>query len=168
MTTSFRSGRTRVLQLAHDGERDVALQMALVELVEHDDADVLEEGIARELAAEDALGEEPEPRRGAAARARSGRGSRPRRRRAPPRSRATNSAAARAAIRRGSSTTTVPVAGEAGVEQRGGHARRLARAGRGAQHEAVAAARARRRRQGGADRSGSGAAGLAARERRLG
>ena len=50
------------------------------------------------------------------------------------------SAAARAAIRRGSSTTTVPVAGDAGVEQRGGHARRLARAGRRAQHEAPAAA----------------------------
>ena len=45
MTTSFRSGRTRVLQLAHDREREVALEVALVELVEHDDADVLEERV---------------------------------------------------------------------------------------------------------------------------
>ena len=56
-----------LLQLAHDGEREVALQVALVELVEHDDADVLEERVVGELAAEDALGDEPEPRRGPAA-----------------------------------------------------------------------------------------------------
>ena len=47
MTTSFRSGRTVCLELAHDGQREVALQMALVELVEHDDADVLEERVVR-------------------------------------------------------------------------------------------------------------------------
>jgi hypothetical protein len=56
-------GTHRLLQLADDREREVALQVALVELVEDDDPDLLEERVAHQVAAEDALGEEPEARR---------------------------------------------------------------------------------------------------------
>ncbi len=49
------------MELADDGQSDVALEVALVELVEDDDAGVFEERVAGEVAAEDAFGEEPEP-----------------------------------------------------------------------------------------------------------
>src|SRR5262249_48486348 len=53
-------GPDGVLELADDGEREITLQVALVELVEDDDAHAIQKRIAREATAEDALGDEPE------------------------------------------------------------------------------------------------------------
>ena len=63
ITTSSRSGRTSSPDLAQQGERQVGLQVPLVELVEHDGAHRLQERVGEELAGQDALGHEAEPRR---------------------------------------------------------------------------------------------------------
>ncbi len=58
MTTSRRSGRPLLLQLERAGERDVAVEMALVELVEEDRADAGQRGIGEHLAEQHAFGDE--------------------------------------------------------------------------------------------------------------
>ena len=139
MTTSFRSGRTVSCSSRTTASATSPCRWRSWNSSRTTTPTSSRNGSSRQPAPEDALGDEPEPRRRRRRAARSERGSRPRRRPRRPRCAATNSAAARAAIRRGSSTTTVPAAGDAGVEERGGHARRLSRAGRRAQHEAPAA-----------------------------
>jgi hypothetical protein len=129
----------RVLEVAHGGERDVALEVALVELVEDDDPHVLEERVDDQLAAENALGHEPEPRRRPAALLETHAVA----------DLAANRAAAlaRHPLGRGAcrdpprlEDDDVTLACEAGVQDGGRHARRLAGTGRGAQHEARARA----------------------------
>ena len=130
------------LELSHHGERDVALQVPLVELVEDDDADTLEEGIGREEPAEDPLGHEPQPGPGAAALLEA---------HAVAHLLAERTAALAGDVRRRRARRDppwlededVPIAGEARIEERRGHARRLAGAGGGAEDEAGRAAEAR-------------------------
>ena len=55
ITTRSRSGATSSPNLAQQGQGQVGLQVALVELVEDDGADRLEEGVGQELAGQDAL-----------------------------------------------------------------------------------------------------------------
>jgi hypothetical protein len=50
----------RLLQLAYDAEREITLEVTLVELVEHHDADLVEVGIADQAPREHALGHEPQ------------------------------------------------------------------------------------------------------------
>ena len=135
-------GAHGVLELAHHGEGDVALEMALVELVEHNDADALEKGIGGEESTEDAFGDEPEAGVWATAFV-------------EPHAVAdlvANHAATLAGDeRRGRPCRDPPrlededvaVPGKARVEERGRHPRGLAGAGRGAEDEAARAAEAR-------------------------
>jgi hypothetical protein len=53
-------GTHRRLQLAHHGEGDVSLQMALVKFVEDDDADIVEERVVDDLTAENTFSKEPQ------------------------------------------------------------------------------------------------------------
>ncbi len=142
MTTSLQIRTHRVLQLTDHRQRHVALQVALVELVEHDDADVLEESVADEVAREDALGEEPEAGRRAA------------------RAGETDAIAdlvadlraalARHELRRGAGRDPARLdhddllpTGEPGIEERRRHPRRLPRPRRRPQHHAVGAGQCR-------------------------
>ena len=62
MTTSRRSGRVGPLQPAQQREREVALQVALVKLVEHHGADALQPRIGEQAARQHAFGEEAQAR----------------------------------------------------------------------------------------------------------
>ena len=66
MATSFEIRPGGALEPAQQREREVALEVALVELVEQDDADGGEGGRGEELPGEEPLGDEadPRPRRG--------------------------------------------------------------------------------------------------------
>ncbi len=99
-------GPDLIADLAQERQRQVGLQVPLVELVEHDGADRLEEGVGEELAGQDALGDEAEARRVRIATLESDLVAdlSPS---SQPRSSATRRAAARAAIRRGWRTTTL-------------------------------------------------------------
>jgi hypothetical protein len=57
-------GPGAALELAQEGEAEVAVEVALVELVEDDDADVLQRRVGVELAGEQALGDEAQAGRG--------------------------------------------------------------------------------------------------------
>ena len=128
-------GTHGLLELSNHGERDVALQVALVELIQDDDPDALEERIGREEPAEHPLGHEPEARPG------------------PPAlveahaiaDLVAERAAPLAGHERGGRACgdppwledeDVPIAGEAGVEQRRRHPCRLAGPGGRAEDEA--------------------------------
>ena len=154
MTTSFRSGRRGALEPAQEREREVAVEVALVELVEDDRADRRERGVGEEPPGEEPLGDEadPRPRAGDLLEADLvADASRPTR---SPSSSATRRAASRAASRRGSSTTTSPSPASPASSSAARHARRLARAGRRLDDER------RRRAQRGDDlRAGAGRSG---------
>ncbi len=129
-------GAHRVLQFTDHGQRHVPLQMPLVELVQHHDANRFQKRIAHELATEDALGEEPQARTGAA---------RLRKADAIPDLVAHPSAAFGGDERRrgaGGDATwfqhdDLLVARQPRIEQRRRHTGRLARPRRGTQHDAV-------------------------------
>jgi hypothetical protein len=57
-------GPGAALELAQEREAEVAVEVALVELVEHDDADLTQLGVGVELAREQALGDEAQAGRG--------------------------------------------------------------------------------------------------------
>jgi hypothetical protein len=120
--------------VAHDGERDVALEVALVELVEDDDPRLLEERIGEEPPSEDALGHEPE----------SGAAAAPLLEAHPVADLGAERAAPLTRHERRGGAGRDPsgledddgaLAGEAGVEQHGRHSRRLAGSGGGAEHQ---------------------------------
>ena len=58
MTTRIKSGRTSRRTSRKQRQRQVAIQVALVKLVEDDGADGFEERVGQELPGEDALGQE--------------------------------------------------------------------------------------------------------------
>ena len=60
ITTRIRSGRTSRRTSREQGDRQVAVDAPLVELVEHDGADAFQEGVGQELTVEDALGLDPQ------------------------------------------------------------------------------------------------------------
>jgi hypothetical protein len=127
------------LDAAAHGEREIRGQRALVELVEHDSADVLDERVVLKAAQQHAVGD------GDDARPRSGLAvepddvtdlvtdADPALRRDPPRGRARRDAPRL-------EHHDLAGTGESGVEHRGRHARRLARTRRCAQHRVGAAA----------------------------